>query len=115
VNVYDLNDKGSTTGRGKIFLFHSTSRLTVGKVNWLHWCTGGYSAETKRPKRHSGHSPPYNAEVRKASGFRSITTICVQEQGSVYLVYGFSVNLPSENPYFIPICKLIESATLFIL
>jgi hypothetical protein len=64
---YDLTARGSILDRGKIFVFSTASRPTLGPTQLpLQWVPGFYSREVKRPGREADHSPPSSAEVKNS-------------------------------------------------
>jgi hypothetical protein len=62
---YGLEGRGSNLGKGKIFLFSTTSRPNLGPTQRLiPWVSGAISPEVKGPGREADNSPPSSAEVR---------------------------------------------------
>jgi hypothetical protein len=60
-----LDGRGSNPGRGKIFLFSTTSRPALRPTQPpIQWVPRPICAEVKRPGREADHSPPSNGEVK---------------------------------------------------
>jgi hypothetical protein len=62
---YGLDGQGSNPGKGKIFLFPTTSRLALGPTQSpIQWVMGTISPGIKRPGHETNHSPPSSAKVK---------------------------------------------------
>jgi hypothetical protein len=58
--------RSSSPGRGRIFLFPTSSRPVLGPSQPpIQWVLGVLSLGVKRPAREADHSPPTSAEVKK--------------------------------------------------
>jgi hypothetical protein len=57
---------GSIPGKGKNFLFSTSSRPTLGSTQTLiHWVLGALSPGVKRQGHEADCSPPASAKVKK--------------------------------------------------
>jgi hypothetical protein len=75
---YTLDDRGSISGRGKIFLCSTASRPALGPIQpHLQWIPGA-----KRPKYESNHSYSSSAEVKNTGAIPPLS----------YMSYGIALN-----------------------
>jgi hypothetical protein len=63
---------GSIPGKGKIFVFSTTTRLDLGLVQPpIQWVPGTITPGLRRPRREADHSPPTSGEVKKTLIYKS--------------------------------------------
>jgi hypothetical protein len=71
--AYGLDDRGSVPGRGKIFLYSTASRPTLGPTQPpSQWVSGGVSPGVKRQGREA--SPPSRAKVKNCEAIPPLPT-----------------------------------------
>jgi hypothetical protein len=74
---YGLYGTGSNPGKGKIFLFSTLSRPTVGPTHLPIQCVpGDLSQEKKRSGREAGHSASFNVEVKNGGAIPLLPHMC---------------------------------------
>jgi hypothetical protein len=60
-----LDDRGSISGRGKLFLLSIASRPAIRQTQPpIQWALGNLSLRVKWPGREADHLSPSNAEVK---------------------------------------------------
>jgi hypothetical protein len=66
---YELVDRGSIHGKGKIFLFSTASRSVLGSTQpHMRWIVGTIFQGVKEPGREADHSPTSSVEIKNVGG-----------------------------------------------
>jgi hypothetical protein len=88
--------RGSSPGRGEIFLLSTSSRPVLGPTHPpIQWVPGALYPEVKRPGCKANHSPPTSAEVKNTWIYTSAPPIRLHDVVLNWLSTGTTLQLYS--------------------